>query len=101
GDRLLKHLSHTHGVDPTKYQVHRTEQGDRIQCGGKFYNVTDFCTKEMHMPFAEAAPVLRECYAGQKKERGVEAKQRPREALWQDYTKRWRDEQRPVRAKAM
>ncbi|CAD2265249.1 hypothetical protein X12_004522 (plasmid) [Xanthomonas arboricola] len=101
GERLLKHLSHTHGVDPTKYQVHRTDQGDRIQCGGKLYNVTDFCTKEMHLPFAEAAPVLRDCYAGQKRERGIEAKQRPREALWQDYTKRWRDEQRPVRAKAM
>lgn len=94
GERLLKHLSHTHGVEPAKYLVHRTAHGDRIQCGGRSYNVTDFCTKEMHLPFAEAAPILRECYAGQQRELRLEARPRPREALWQDYTARWRGERR-------
>lgn len=101
GERLLAHLSHTHGVLPERYQVERTNAGDRIRCGTRSYNVTDFCTKEMNMRFADAAPLLRDCYADQQRKLDVQAKPaRPREVLWQDYTQRWRTERRDERASA-
>jgi hypothetical protein len=87
--RLLGELSHTHGVLPEKYPVVRAKDGsERIRAGTRHLNVSDFLTKELNLPWKEAAPMLREAYARQTGE-SVElpARERPRVVLWQGYSK--------------
>lgn len=97
--RLLAHLSRTHGVTPDKYQVEKAQDGtDRIRAGTRRLNVSDFLTKELHLPWKEAAPILREAHAAQL---GQEREPLPRRAadrqLWQEF-KRWQPTQREQRA---
>lgn len=65
--RLLDYLSKTHGLMPEKYDITQgSDGGPRIRCGYRHLNVSDFLTREMNLPWHEAAPILRECYAAQR-----------------------------------
>lgn len=84
--RLLAHVSKTHGVIPEKYQVSKGKDGsDRIQCGSRNLNVSDFLTKELNLPFKEAAPILRECYAAQQGNQHMQARNAPKRELWEQF----------------
>ncbi|WP_334021989.1 LPD7 domain-containing protein [Burkholderia orbicola] len=95
--RLLAYLSKSHGVIPEKYEVTRGKDGsERIKCGGRNLNVSDFLTKEMHLSWKEAAPILRECYAAQHTNVPARVRQAPRSELWTDY-QQWKREAVPQR----
>lgn len=65
--RLLDYLSKTHGLMPEKYEITQGRDGSpRIRCGHRHLNVGDFLTREMNLPWHEAAPILRACYAAQR-----------------------------------
>lgn len=84
--RLLAHLSKTHGVIPEKYEVTKGKDGgDRIKAGSRNLNVSDFLTQEMRLSFTEAAPILRQVYAGQQGRELSEARPSPRRELWQAF----------------
>lgn len=64
--QLLSGLSHTHGLNPALYQVATAKDGTpRIQCGTRALSSSDFLTKELGLPWAEAAPILRATYENQ------------------------------------
>ncbi|MBO1856679.1 hypothetical protein J4G52_24380 [Burkholderia cenocepacia] len=88
GNRLLAMLSHSHGVIPAKYEVTKGKDGsDRIKAGDRNLNVSDFLTKELHLSWQEAAPILREAYAKQQDDVAVRASQEPSKDVWRDFTK--------------
>lgn len=66
--RVLDHVSKSHGIDPSGYQVITDKDGKQfIQAeGGKAVDAANFLTKIMHLDYrTEAAPILRQCYAEQ------------------------------------
>ena len=66
GSQLLASLSHTHGLNPSLYQVTTAKDGTpRIQCGSRALTPSDFLTKELGLPWKEAAPILRQTYEHQ------------------------------------
>lgn len=85
--RLLARLSHSHGLTPDKYQVEKRADGsDRIKAGSRRHNVSDFLTKELHLPWKEAAPILREAYAEQLgQEHEPLSRNTPRRELWEAW----------------
>lgn len=85
--RLLAELSRTHGLIPEKYEVTKAKDGsDRIKCGTRNLNVSDFLTKEMNMPWKEAAQTLRASYSNQLgREAKLEPRQQPRQQLWAEF----------------
>ena len=88
--RLLAHVSKTHGVMPEKYEVTKGKDGaDRIRCGTRNLNVSDFLTKEMNLPWKEAAPIMREVYAAQRGQEPIRARTPPRAELWSEYRATW------------
>lgn len=97
--RLLAAVSRTHGVIPSKYEVTKGRDGsDRIRCGKRNLNVTDFLTQELHLPWREAAPILRQTYGVQKNhEAPQQIKSVPRRDLWADYRREWQPQQRERR----
>lgn len=63
---LLLQLAGTHGITPTLYQVKSAKDGSsRIQCGSRALTANDFLTKELGLPWREAAPILRAAYQTQ------------------------------------
>lgn len=87
---LLARLSHTHGVVPEKYPVIKgNDGGDRIQCGSRKLNVSDFLTKELHLPWPEAQTILREAYAAQLAATPAQPRTEIREHFWQSYRDTW------------
>ena len=85
--RLLAELSQSHGVIPDKYEVTKAKDGsDRIKSGTRNLNVSDFLTKELNMPWKDAAKTMRDAYARQRgKEPEQEAKREPRRQLWGEF----------------
>jgi hypothetical protein len=85
--RLLARLSHTHGVNPDKYEVSQGQDGgDRIKAGTRNLNVSDFLTKELHLNYRVAGQILREDYREQTgQEPRLNPKQQARADLWNDY----------------
>jgi len=64
--QLLDRLSHTHGLNPWLYQVTAARDGTpRIQCGSRALSPSDFLTKELGLPWRDAAPILRQTYENQ------------------------------------
>ena len=63
---LLKSLSQSHGIVIEKYPISKTRLGDRIQCGQRHYNVSDFLTKELNIPWEDARLYLMEEWQQQK-----------------------------------
>ena len=87
---LLARLSHTHGVVLEKYPVTKAaDGGDRIQCGTRKLNVSDFLTKELHLPWPEAKTILREAYAAQLAATPAQPRKEIREHFWQSYRDTW------------
>ena len=87
---LLARLSHTHGVVPEKYPVIKgNDGGDRIQCGTRKLNVSDFLTKELHLPWPEAQTILRDAYAAQLAATPAQPRTEIREHFWQSYRDTW------------
>lgn len=81
-------MARNHGILIEAYEVHKHKDGgDRIRCGKRNLNVSDFLTVELHMSWQEAAPILRECYAAQLgKEPEHAARAEPRHSsLWQSF----------------
>jgi hypothetical protein len=86
---LLARLSHSHGLTPEKYQVLKGSDGsDRIKAGSRKLNVSDFLTKELHLPWKEASEILREAYAQQLDQvHEPQARNTPRRELWEAWRK--------------
>jgi hypothetical protein len=90
GSRLLASLSRTHGVIPEKYEVTRgRDGGDRIRCGTRNLNVSDFLTQEMRLPWGEAASILRSAHAAQVAQAPAQARAEVRRELWDAYRQSW------------
>jgi len=85
--RLLAALSHSHGLVVGKYQVTKGRDGaDRIQAGSRNLNVSDFLTKEMNLPWSEAAQLMREQYRAQTGLDPAHAPRRtPEQDLWSEF----------------
>jgi hypothetical protein len=100
--RLLAELSHSHGVRPEKYGITMGRDGaSRIRAGARHLNVSDFLTKELHLPWKDASEILRGSYQRQVSGAALPlAKELPRAALWREYTSE-RDVSRRARQDAM
>lgn len=87
GSRLLAELSVSHGVIIDKYPVTTAPDGSsRIAVGNRNLNVSDFLTKEMRLPWAESAAILRDSYARQVGLHPVHAPRRaPSQPLWRQF----------------
>lgn len=84
--RLIAYLSKSHGLIPGKYKRTVGNDGsERIRCGNRNLNVSDFLTKEMALPWAEASKILRECYAAQLAGVSAHYQQLPNQDLWRFY----------------
>lgn len=92
-DRLLMRLSHANGVILEKYKIEKyrfttkgKQGGDRIRCGNRNYNVSDFLTKELHIPWAQASVILKDTYEAQMSYRNtVQARAKPDASIWRMY----------------
>lgn len=85
--RLLEELAQSHGLLVEKYEVSRgRDGGDRIRCGARHLNVSDFLTKEMRLPWSDAATLMREAYARQRDRAPALVRPRqPRRQLWAEF----------------
>lgn len=85
--RLLAELSQSHGVIPEKYEVTKAKDGsDRIKCGTRNLNVSDFLTKELNLSWKDAEKTLRESYGRQTgRQLQREHRQEPRRQLWAEF----------------
>jgi hypothetical protein len=86
--RLLAELSHSHGVRPEKYPVTVAKDGSaRIRAGTRHLNVSDFLTKELHLPWVDASQILRDSYRRQVDGAvPAPARELPRATLWREFT---------------
>lgn len=85
---LLQYLAQSHGVQPNKYPITTGKDGrDRIICGNRKLNVSDFLTKEMSFSWKEAQTLL----ARHETARPNDRKQ---------FTKQWQPEFSQLRKKA-
>ena len=63
---LLQALAKTHGVPLDKYPISKAKDGsDRVKCGNRNLNVSDFLTKEIHLSWKEAKHYLEDRYLQQ------------------------------------
>ncbi|MBS1169988.1 MAG: hypothetical protein H6R01_906 [Burkholderiaceae bacterium] len=100
-ERLLAYLSHTHGEMPEKYSISKGKDGsDRIQCGSRKWNVSDFLTKERHLTWAEAESILRTVYAAQLNDKQIQKRSLPGKELWLTYRNEWRPQHQARRQAA-
>lgn len=85
--QLLASLTHAHGLNLNLYQVATAKDGTpRIQCGSRALSASDFLSKELGLPWKEAAPILRAAYEAQlgikeTRARGVI----PKNQLWVEF----------------
>jgi len=87
--RFLFALSRSHGILLEKYPIAKAKNGeDRIRCGTRNLNASDFLTKELHLPWEQAELILREQYSLQRSSTPpLTPRQEPREDLWLAFTK--------------
>ena len=85
--QLLNRLSHSHGINPARYQVATAKDGTpRIQCGSRALSPSDFLLKELGLPWREAAPILRTTYEHQLGKRVTPARAAStRNSLWLEF----------------
>jgi len=100
--RLLAELSHSHGVRPEKYEITAGRDGaSRIRAGARHLNVSDFLTKELHLPWRDASEILLGSYHRQISGAALLlVRELPRAELWREYTTQ-RDASRRTRQDAM
>ena len=61
--QLLNSLSHSHGLNPSLYEVTQAKDDTpRVKAGSRHLTPSDFLTKELGLPWKEAAPILRKSY---------------------------------------
>ena len=98
---LLDVLAASHGVLLEKHTITKARDGsDRIRCGTRNLNVSDFLTKEMNLPWADAVKILRGSFARQL-ERPVQAAQpTPWQKLWCDFQAYYKTTATPEQRKA-
>lgn len=84
--QLLGGLSHTHGLNPGLYQVSRAKDGTpRIQCGSRALTSSDFLTKELGLPWRDAAQILRKTFEHQIGSKVLAARGRAAQSpLWRE-----------------
>lgn len=84
--QLLGSLSHSHGLNPELYQVTKAKDGtSRIQCGSRALTPSDFLTKELGLPWRDAAQILRKTYEHQIGNKGMTARGRAAPSpLWRE-----------------
>ncbi|MGZ4992641.1 MAG: LPD7 domain-containing protein [Methylobacter sp.] len=99
--RLLDSLSHSHGVIPEKYPLSKAKDGgDRIKAGNRNLNVSDFLTKELNLPWSEAAKIMRATYQEQTgRTLSPSSRNRPGEQLWDQFRVAMKN--RPAQNKAL
>lgn len=99
--RLLASVSRSHGVMPDKYEVTKGKDGgDRIRAGQRNLNVSDFLTKELHLSWRDAAPILQKTYAEQiSRQEPQQARSAPSRDLWENYRREWQPQQRERKEK--
>lgn len=69
-ERLLNHFERSHGLVREHYDVFRVKGGaGRIKIGSRAFNVSDFCTQHMHLPWSETKPLLSSLYQQQEAEK--------------------------------
>lgn len=97
--RLLANLSRTQGVMPDKYEVSKGKDGgDRIRVGRRNLNVSGFLTQELHLPWHDAALILKQTYAEQVSRAAPQAaRPAPSRDLWNEYRRDWQPKQRENR----
>lgn len=85
--QLLAWLSHSHGIEPSRYQVELARDGTpRILCGTRRITPNDFLTKELGLPWREAAPILRQVYEHQIGKKMIrEGRQSTSSHLWRNF----------------
>lgn len=85
--RVLMSLSHSHGVLVEKYRITKARNGsDRIKCGTKNYNVSDFLTKELHFSWLQASAIMQSVYNKQIcLENFVQKRGLPDKGIWAEY----------------
>lgn len=100
--RLLAATSQSHGVQPERYEITKGKDGgDRIKCGTRNLNVSDFLTKELNLPWPQAAQLLRSTYAEQQAhEPQQQRRATPRAELWAEYREQWKPAQREAKSEA-
>ncbi|WP_172119024.1 LPD7 domain-containing protein [Halomonas hibernica] len=100
--RLLAATSQSHGVIPERYEITKGKDGgDRIKCGTRNLNVSDFLTKELNLPWPQAAELLRSTYAEQQaQEPQQQRRATPRAELWAEYREQWKPAQREAKSQA-
>lgn len=100
--RLLAATSQSHGVQPERYEITQGKDGsDRIKCGTRNLNVSDFLTKELNLPWQQAREILRDTYAEQQaQEPQKQHRARPRAELWAEYRDHWKPAQREAKGEA-
>lgn len=86
-DFLLKELAHTHGVIQNKYEITAGKDGsDRILCGKRHLNVSDFLTKELNLSWEESSLILRDTYALQRtRHPEIPLRLTPSQEMWQTF----------------
>lgn len=85
--QFLRSLSHSHGLNPALYLVVKAKDGTpRIQCGSRALTPSDFLTKELGLPWREAAPILRQTYERQLGKKLTKARDQGVPAqLWREF----------------
>lgn len=85
--QLLASLSHSHGLTPELYQVMKATDGTpRIQCGSRALTPSDFLTKELGLPWKDAAPILRQVYENQIGKKITKARGKSEKSqLWNEF----------------
>lgn len=87
-NRLLADLSLSHGVIIGKYEISKNKLGiDRIKCGNRNLSVSDFLTKELQIPWADAEKILKASYEKQLDNTQSLTKQTPRQQQWANFKK--------------
>lgn len=100
--RLLAKVSHSHGVQPQRYEITKgRDGGDRIKCGTRNLNVSDFLTKELNLPWQEARQILNDTHREQvAQEPELQERRQPRAELWSEYREQWQPRYKKARAAA-
>ena len=65
-EALLERFERSHGLVQDHYSVWRAKDGSgRIKIDNRSFNVSDFCTKHMHLPWGDTKTLLSEAYREQ------------------------------------
>lgn len=85
--QLLASLSHSHRLNPALYRVMAAKDGTpRIKCGSRALTPSDFLTKELGLPWKDAAPILRQTYENQIGKKATKVRGHAEKSqIWDDF----------------